>query len=192
MIRLIVGLGNPGSRYKNSWHNLGATVIEILAERWKTAFKPGKGSWFSTDHIDSHGKTTLMFPTSYMNRSGGPVGEWVRYYKVEPEEILIIYDDHDLPLGRIRLRERGSSGGHNGMDDIIRCLSTDGIPRLKIGIRTAREKADLAGQVLSIIPKQLKDDVGIVIAHSIDAIGMVRSEGILPAADKYNGMELLE
>ena len=192
MVRLIVGLGNPGSRYRNSWHNLGAPVIEKLAQRWKTSFKPGKGSWFSADYLDASGKTTLMFPTSYMNRSGSPVGEWVRYYKVDPEQVLIIYDDHDLPLGRIRLRRQGTSGGHNGMDDIIRCLSTDDIPRLKIGIRTEREKADLSGQVLSIIPKRLANDVGIVVAHAIDAVEMIRDKGIATAADRFNGMDLLQ
>jgi peptidyl-tRNA hydrolase, PTH1 family len=190
-MRLVVGLGNPGVRYRDSWHNLGAMVVERLADRWSVGFKPGKGSYFAAEHRDTFAKTTLMLPTSFMNRSGDPVGNWVRYYKVDTEQILIIYDDHDLPLGKIRLRQQGSSGGHNGLEDIICRLSTDKIPRIKIGIRTDMEKSNLSSQVLSPISKKLQETVGIVIVHVAECVEMIRKDGFDVAANRYNGMELI-
>ena len=189
-MKLIVGLGNPGRRYRNTWHNLGAMTVELLAARWETSFKPGRGDFLFADVRQSGERITLMIPTSYMNRSGGPVVGWLNYHKIDPSDALIIYDDHDLPLGRIRLRERGSSGGHWGMDDIIRLVGTEDIPRLRIGIRTGVERTELSYQVLSKIPKVHADFVKQVIDTAADAVEIVIKQGITIAMNHYNNIEI--
>lgn len=189
-MRLIVGLGNPGRRYRNTWHNLGARSVETLASRWGVIFKPGKGDFLVTEANLSRKRTNLMIPTSFMNRSGGPVAEWVRYYKLTPDELMVIYDDHDLPLGKIRIRERGSSGGHHGMDDIIRRLGFDDFPRLRIGIRTEHEAEDLTRQVLTRIPKTFIETVSEIITIAADAVELILKESISAAMMKYNKMDI--
>jgi PTH1 family peptidyl-tRNA hydrolase len=104
-VRLIVGLGNPGKLYRDTWHNLGAATVERLAARWGVMFQPGKGDFIYAETFRKRRKVTLLIPTSYMNRSGGPVALWLRYHRVAPEQVLIVFDDHDMPLGRIRIRK---------------------------------------------------------------------------------------
>ena len=189
-VRLIVGLGNPGRIYRNTWHNLGATVVEKLASKWSAQFLPGKGDFIYADVQEKGRKITLLIPTSYMNRSGGPVSQWLRYYKVAPEKALVIFDDHDLPLGRIRIRTGGSSGGHRGMDDIIRLVGTEKIPRIKIGIRIDSEKKVLARQVLSNIPGKFRDGIESIVDTTIDAVEKVIVDGIISAMNTYNKLEI--
>ncbi len=130
-------------------------------------------------------------PTSYMNRSGTPVSAWLRYHKVEQQNLLVIYDDHDLPLGKIRLREGGSAGGHHGIEDIIRLIGTDNFPRIRIGIKTDTERSDLANQVLATIPQKLNDQVEAIIAVTADAVESIIKVGLVTAANKYNGLTTL-
>ncbi len=165
-------------------------TVEVLASRWRTSFKPGKGDFLFTDAQQSGERITLMIPTSYMNRSGGPVVGWMNYYKINPSDAVIIYDDHDLPLGRIRLRERGSSGGHWGMDDIIRLAGTEDIPRLRIGIRTSVEQSELSYQVLSKIPNVHTNFVKQVIDIAADAMEMTVAQGITTAMNHFNNYEI--
>lgn len=190
-MRLIVGLGNPGRQYRSTWHNIGAMTVEELSRRWDTRFRPGRGECFSADHLHAGHRITLMIPTAFMNRSGAPVSDWIRYYHIEPCKVLIISDDHDLSLGRIRIRQGGSSGGHRGLDDIIRHLGTDQIPRLRIGIRIGNERPELSHQVLSKIPKKYRTDVIQVVDTAADAVLEIVSGGIEAAANRYNGMEIL-
>ena len=190
-IKLIVGLGNPGKRYQDTWHNLGATTIIALSNRLKVGFHPGKGDFLSAEYRLRNRKVGLMIPTSYMNRSGGPVLDWMNYYKIEPTEVLIVYDDHDMELGRIRIRESGSPGGHRGMEDIVRHLGTFDVPRLKIGIRTEREKSELSDQVLSMIPTLFKARVEEVIENVCDAVEMIIKEDITSAMTRFNGFEII-
>lgn len=189
-IRLVVGLGNPGERYRNTWHNLGARAVEVIARRAGLALRPGKGEFLCADLPPSAGSVTLLTPISYMNRSGGPVAAWLRYHKVEPGLMLVVYDDHDLPLGRIRLREEGSAGGHRGMEDIIRMLGADLFPRLRIGIETSSEHSDLADQVLAPITKKHQEIVERVIFAAADAVELAALEGVAVAMSRYNGVEL--
>ncbi|MCF7811294.1 aminoacyl-tRNA hydrolase [bacterium] len=189
-MRLIAGLGNPGKRYHNTWHNLGAMTVERLAARRGVALKAGKGDFFIAETTSSAGKTSLMIPTSFMNRSGAPISTWLRYYKVDVDEILVIYDDHDLPLGKIRIRKSGSSGGHRGMDDIIRMTGTDQIARLRIGIQTDLESRELSNQVLSKIPSALTEKVNEIINTALDAVDVIQKEGLDSAIIKYNKFEI--
>ena len=189
-IRLIVGLGNPGTKYRDTWHNLGFRVVEILANRLKSSFKAGRSECLVAE-TSRFGGVSMLLPTSYMNRSGTPVSAWMRYHKVEPQRLLVIYDDHDLPLGRIRLREGGSGGGHRGIEDIIRLLGTEDFPRIRMGIQTDTDSSDLADQVLTTIPPDLKGQVETIISTSVDAVESIISVGIVVAANKYNGFTIL-
>ena len=189
-VQLIVGLGNPGRIYRNTWHNMGAATIEKLAGRWGVKFAAGKGDFIYADARKGGRKVTLLIPTSYMNRSGGPVSAWLRYHRVSPDEILVVYDDHDLPLGRIRIRPNGSSGGHRGMDDIIRLVGSENIPRIRIGIRSEKEKGALASQVLSKIPKKLRDSVEGILDAAADAVEKTVTDGITPAMNEFNNFTI--
>jgi len=189
-LRLIIGLGNPGRRYEGTWHNLGARVVIALANTWNVKFRPGRGDFVYAENIFRTGKVGLMIPTLYMNRSGSPVSAWLRYYKLNPAEALIIYDDHDMMLGRIRIRENGSSGGHRGMADIIRLVGTEDIPRIRIGIRTDSESNNLSYQVLSKIPQACANRVNRIIETVEEAVVMILDEGITAAMNRYNGLEI--
>lgn len=189
---LIVGLGNPGVKYAETWHNMGAQLVEHLAHRWDVQLKQGRGDFRIGQQVVHGQKISLMIPTSYMNLSGTPVSAWVRYFKINPENLIVLFDDHDLTLGTIRLRERGSAGGHKGMDDIIRKLSTNQIPRLKIGIRLQAEYADLARQVLSKIPASLAGDIDKVINQAADAVECALRSDFKMAMNQYNRKELLD
>lgn len=191
-MRLIAGLGNPGRRYHNTWHNLGAMTVERLASRRGVALKAGKGDFLVAETTSAAGKTSLMVPTCFMNRSGAPISAWLRYYKVDVDDLLVIYDDHDLPLGKIRIRKSGSSGGHRGMDDIIRMTGTDQIPRLKIGIRTDLETEELSDQVLSKIPAALAEKVGKIVDAALDAVEIIQREGVDSAIIKYNKFDITD
>lgn len=190
MIRLIVGLGNPGEKYRDTWHNLGWRTVEKIAAKAGVGLKISKGQCLSVDFKRGGEKVTLMVPTTYMNLSGGPVGAWMRFFKASPDELLVIYDDHDIPFGRIRVRSEGSAGGHRGAEDIIRTLGTEAFHRLRIGIRTDREHENLADQVLTPIPKRLAEPVARVIDATTEAALHIVDNGAVSAGNKYNGLEL--
>ncbi len=189
--RLVVGLGNPGIRYRDTWHNLGSRIIQEISRRKNLEFKPGKGEYFYAQYRKSCYLTTLMIPTGYMNRSGLPVAEWIRYYRIPVEELLVVLDDHDLPLGRIRIRANGSSGGHRGLEDIILKLNSSDFPRLRVGIQIGSEKGNLSDQVLSKIPKRYREDVEHVVVTAADAVEMIEEHGLIRAMNHYNSLEIL-
>lgn len=133
-MKLVIGLGNPGPEYERTRHNVGFRVVDKLAAKlgWKWTERRSRAI-LASGTIGSE-KVVLAKPITYMNLSGGAVGELVRWYKIQPEDVLVIFDDLDLPVGKIRLRARGSAAGHNGLDDIIRHLHTNDFPRLRVGI----------------------------------------------------------
>lgn len=189
---LITGLGNPGNQYAGTWHNLGAQVVQELADRWHVTLLPGKGKFLYATKEFPEKKVVLMIPTAFMNRSGAPVSSWVHYYKVPLENLLVIFDDHDLPLGKIRLRKNGSSGGHRGLEDIILRLNSDSVPRLRIGIQTDKEHDDLAHQVLSKIPSSVADEVNQMIRICADAVEKILNSGFPDAMNYFNGLKILD
>jgi len=133
-----------------------------------------------------------MTPISFMNRSGGPVSLWLRYHKIPFENLLVIYDDHDLPRGRLRIREDGSAGGHRGIEDIIRLSGGERFLRLKIGIRGDREASNLADQVLSPIPKSLVDQVERIVSTAADAAEGITSGNLIATMNKYNVLAIAQ
>jgi PTH1 family peptidyl-tRNA hydrolase len=150
-ISLIVGLGNPGSEYEHTRHNIGFMVVDRLATTWSISVGKEKrfygvfGEGRLSNRLASNGKMRLLKPSTYMNLSGQAVRACADWFKVSPENILVIYDDMDLPLGKLRLRPSGSAGGHNGMKSIISHLGTQNFPRLRLGIgRGAKDNDDSA------------------------------------------------
>jgi len=187
---LIVGLGNPGERYVNTWHNIGAEVVDKLALRWQIKLKPDKNKCILADGFYNDEKCYLLIPTTYMNRSGEAVSSFIRYHNLQPVNLIVIYDDHDLPLGKIRLRDIGTSGGHRGIEDVITRLNSDNFRRLKIGVRVQAEKRDLSHQILTKISSLYRTDVDIVIETAADAVEMTIADGFMPAMNRYNGLDI--
>jgi peptidyl-tRNA hydrolase, PTH1 family len=134
-IRLIVGLGNPGTEYEHTRHNIGFDFIDELAKLWKTSFKAEKKFFGQVARVNlAEGEIWLLKPITYMNKSGTAVQALAKFYKISPEEILIIHDELDIPCGQVRFKKGGSNGGHNGLKDIQAWLSTPDFYRLRLGI----------------------------------------------------------
>jgi len=148
-MKLVVGLGNPGSKYERSRHNVGFEVVDQVARtNAAEAFRSGFDGLTATCTIEGE-KVLLLKPMTYMNRSGGSVRKAVDFYKVPLDAVLVVCDDFSLPLGRLRFRGSGSAGGQNGLKDVIAALGTDAVQRLRVGIDPPQEGMDPADYVLS-------------------------------------------
>ena len=181
-IRLVVGLGNPGPEYNGTRHNVGFDVVDRLAREWNLAWQHAKdwrALWARND------KVILVKPTSYMNRSGGPLQAVAHFYKIEPSEMLVVLDDMALPLGRLRLRPDGGTAGHNGLESIIVQFGTEEIPRLRIGIGAApREGA--TDYVLGRFFEEERPLVEKSLARAADAVKCAIDNGLLSAMNLFN------
>ena len=190
-MKLIVGLGNPGAKYRMNRHNVGYMVLAELANR----FVGGQGirpqSKFHGDLVDIRGAgrepILLLAPTTYMNRSGLSVGEAVGFYKIPLSDVIVVCDDLNLPFCRIRLRSEGSSGGQKGLADILRVLGTDKVQRLRIGIGSPPGRMDAAEYVLMNFMEKERPDLEITIKQAADAVVCWLNKGIAEAMNQYNG-----
>jgi len=142
-IRLIVGLGNPGREYENTRHNIGFMVLDRLAQQGRTPFEPA-AKWECAYAKRPQDGSLLVKPLTFMNLSGRSIGKIMRFHKWTPEQMLVVYDDAALDLGRLRIREKGSHGGHNGVRSLIEHLGTDVFPRIKVGIGSGAKRRWLA------------------------------------------------
>ena len=147
-MKLVVGLGNPGRRYEGTRHNIGYAVLAELARRFGAAPPKARFHGAVVEADLSGQKTLLLSPTTFMNLSGASVQEAKSFYKLADEDLLVVCDDLNLPVGKLRFRARGSSGGQKGLEDIIQRLATEDFPRLRIGVGTAPEGWDWADYVL--------------------------------------------
>lgn len=154
--RLIVGLGNPGSDYEDTRHNLGFWFIDRLAREIKTTLAP-QGKFFGL--AGRHDELWLLKPTTFMNRSGQSVAALARFYKIAPEEILVIHDELDLPPGGIRLKQGGGNGGHNGLKDIQAQLGTPNFWRLRLGIGHPGDRNEVINYVLKPPRREEQDEI---------------------------------
>jgi PTH1 family peptidyl-tRNA hydrolase len=186
---LIVGLGNPGEEYANTRHNVGFKVADDLARRHGMTFRRGRGrapSQMASGSIRGQ-SVVLMKPLTYMNDSGVAVRAAADFYKVPPGQIVVVYDDMDLPLGRIRIREAGSHGGHNGIRSIIAHLRTDEVARIRIGIgRPAGEGRGATGHVLGGFRADERPVVEQAIDAAADAVELTIAEGAIAAMNRFN------
>lgn len=185
-IRSVVGLGNPGSDYEITRHNLGFMVLDRLADRWRLRFKPGKGRYYFTENTKPDNPITLIKPTTYMNNSGIAVRQITEQLQIGPEEIMVIVDDLSLPFGQIRIRMKGSSGGHNGLNSIIYSLGSENFPRLRIGIKPDRPIYDTVKFVLSRFSRAEMKELPFVIENSCDAVESIINYGYSIAMTKFN------
>ena len=148
---LVVGLGNPGKEYEGTRHNIGFEAIDYLSDKYNIELNREKFKGVFGEGFIKGKKVILLKPTTYMNLSGDSIGEVANFYKLSNEEIIVLYDDISLAVGRLRIREKGSHGGHNGIKSIIANLSTDVFPRVKIGV--GAPKGDLVSHVLGKFSK---------------------------------------
>lgn len=182
-IRLIVGLGNPGREYEHTRHNVGFMVLDRLAAAGGTAFQP-QPRWECALAKRSDG-ILLMKPLTFMNLSGRSVGKLLRFYQWQPAQMLVVYDDVSLDLGRIRLREKGSHGGHNGIRSLIEHLGTDVFPRIKLGIGAAGQ-GNMVGHVLGKFREEEQETLQNMLATAANAVQDSLSRGLSAAANLYN------
>jgi peptidyl-tRNA hydrolase, PTH1 family len=182
-MRMIVGLGNPGREYAHTRHNVGFDVLDkfaarqgvrIIKRRLKAMVAPFR---FGDEEI------LLVKPQTFMNLSGQSVGALLRMYKGEPDDILVVYDDMDVPFGKIRIRPQGSSGGHKGMESIVRAIGSTDFPRIRVGIGRGGEAID---HVLSGFRRAERPVIDAAIDDAVDALEMILEEGIEAAMNRYN------
>lgn len=184
--KLIVGLGNPGKKYEGTRHNVGFDVIGKIASKWnaekvKNKFKGEVADLRLSDHIVS-----LLCPLTYMNASGGSVKAAVDFYKIKASDVLIVCDDLALDLARLRFRPKGSSGGQKGLADIIRCVGTDQVPRLRIGVGRPPDSWDVADYVLSKFRKNEITEMEIAVHEAADAVADWVAHGTDYCMNRYN------
>lgn len=187
-IKLIVGLGNPGNKYDKTRHNIGFEVIDHLAATWQLDWQKNnrfKGN-YCEGAVPRMGKLRLLKPTTYMNNSGQAVRAVCDWYKFSPESVLIIYDDLDLPVGRLRLRLSGSAGGHNGMKSIISHLGTQNFPRLRIGIQKSENSKDTINHVLGKFSPDEQPYIKDVLKIAPEVIETALGDGLEKAMSLYN------
>ena len=187
-VRLIAGLGNPGPEYAATRHNIGFLVVDQLAAQFGSAWEKSVPQAREDALLARCGAVLLIKPLSSMNRSGYPVFAVAQFYKIEPQEILVALDDFALPLGRLRLRARGGSGGHNGLDSIIAQFGTEEIPRLRIGIGAAPREGS-ADYVLSRFFDEEKPIVRSTIDRAVEALKCAIDNGFVSAMNTFNKSE---
>lgn len=184
---LIVGLGNPGAKYRDTRHNVGFSVVDALEET--TGIVPTHDN--RANALVGWGRYAglqlgLMKPLTLMNRSGSAVRHVVNYSNVDPTDLLVIYDDINLPVGRIRLRPKGGAGGHNGLQDIINQLQTKDFPRLRIGIGNDFDRGEQSRYVLSRFTPEQQPDIEHALSRAADAALRVATDGIDEAMNQFN------
>jgi peptidyl-tRNA hydrolase, PTH1 family len=183
---LIVGLGNPGKKYKNTRHNLGFAVLDLFATVQNCSFKKSKFSAELADFKVDNDTIILAKPKTFMNNSGQAVSELINFHKNELEDLLIVYDDADLPLGKIRLRSQGGTGGHNGMASIRNHLKTQNFARLRLGINSDLGRYDMVSFVLSPFAKEERPIVDEMIKNASRALSIFISQSINDAMNAIN------
>ena len=182
---IIVGLGNPGSNYQSNRHNIGFMAIDYLAERHKVSFR-GKFQALVGETNLGETRAVLVKPQTYMNLSGRSVREILNWYKLGPENVLIVYDDMDLPLGRLRIRPQGGPGGHNGIKSLISELGTEVFSRIKVGIGRPPLGWDPADYVLGNFTANESNQVKEIMPEIASGVEELVERGLLSAMNKFN------
>ena len=185
---LLVCLGNPGDKYENTRHNVGFMVADEVAERQSKPIQRLKFKALTNVLSISGEKVLVMKPITYMNLSGEAVRQAADFYKIPPERVLVVSDDTALPVGRLRIRVKGSAGGHNGLKNIIQHLGTDQFPRLRVGVgEKPHPDYDMADWVLGKFTGEDKKKIDASVKRAADAVACILSEGIDRGMGKFNG-----
>ena len=184
---LIVGLGNPGMQYENTRHNAGFLSVDALCEDLKINLQKHKFDALFTDAEIAGKRVIIAKPQTYMNSSGTAVAALSRFYKIPADKIIVIFDDISLPVGNIRIRRKGSAGGHNGIKDIIELLGTEDIMRIKVGVgERPNSDYDLKDWVLGKMPKEQKEAYKTAFKNAAAAVKEIIARGIDSAMNKYS------
>ena len=193
-MKVVTGLGNPGERHRLTRHNVGFRVVDLLADRWGLT---GQGrvrdgaARLEVQLSDPDERVLLVKPMKYMNLSGGPVRAALRQTEADPAtDLLVVTDDVDLPLGRLRLRREGSAGGHNGLRDIIASLGSNEFNRLRVGIGRSGSSRATVNHVLSTFKPGERELAAESIAAAADAVELWLRDGIDEAMNQFNGLDL--
>lgn len=184
---LIVGLGNPGAEYRLTRHNFGFMVLDSLAEHWSVQLKKIKFNAVYVEDRFKGNKVVLAKPLTFMNESGRSVAPLMRYFKIQTENMLVIHDDLDLPLGTLRIRPSGSSGGQRGIESITKLLGTQEFPRMRLGISRPPGQMDPKDYVLKNFLPNEEELKKIVLRQAIEAIECFIEDGLTTAMNRYNG-----
>jgi len=185
-VYLIVGLGNPGEEYEQTRHNLGFRVINELAARLGLKSLKSKHQSFVGEGLIAGHKAILAEPQTFMNNSGAAVRGLLDWHKIDPKKLIVVYDDVDLEVGQIRLREQGSAGGHHGMESVIASLGTGEFARVRVGIGRDGFSGDLANYVLQNIPPAQRETLDAAIIAAADAVEAIIADGLPLAMNRFN------
>jgi PTH1 family peptidyl-tRNA hydrolase len=185
-VKAIVGLGNPGSEYAGTRHNVGFDVVDELARRWGATLK----KWKTTADLAvvTDREVLLVEPRTFMNESGLAVSAIMAFYKIQPADVLVIVDEIQLPLGKLRLNRSGSAGGHNGLKSVIAHVGQE-FPRLRIGVERGHPESVLRNHVLSKFPPGARDVVDRAVARAADAADTFVTDGLQVAMNRFNASD---
>ena len=191
-IKLIVGLGNPGDKYTDTRHNTGEWLIERLARRFNVSLNPESKFFGKTARTLVNGKEVrLLVPTTFMNLSGKAVGALASFYRIKPEEILVVHDELDLPPGTAKLKQGGGHGGHNGLKDIVAQLgNNNNFYRLRIGIGHPGHRDLVASYVLNKPSPADRDALEKVLDEATDCVEMIFKDGMVKATNRLNSFKI--
>jgi PTH1 family peptidyl-tRNA hydrolase len=183
-MKLIVGVGNPGGKYAGTRHNVGFEVVDVLAERHRLSWESAPANaliakWRSESAL-------LAKPLTFMNLSGYAIGDLLRYFKMDVADLLVVIDEAQLELGRLRARPGGSAGGHNGLKSVIEQLGTDQFSRLRIGVGRGDQRRDLADHVLATFDRDERPVIADAISRAADAAELFVREDIGPVMNRFN------
>ena len=186
-MKMIAGLGNPGTAYANTPHNVGFDVVDELAQRLGAGWKNSSGFHAHVARTAYAGETLMLVkPQTFMNLSGTSVAPLLRYYGGEPRDLTVVLDDADLPLGRLRIRTSGSSGGHRGLASVIEALGTEAFPRVRLGVGR-EERRGLVDHVLGKFDEQRLTLVRATVEAASDAVLCLIAHGLSESMNRYNG-----
>lgn len=191
-MKLIVGLGNPGAEYSGTRHNIGFEVVDEVARRWGVTFQsaPTAGVLAKSHGVPAGRPAAILLkPLTFMNLSGQAVGATQRYYRVELVDLLVVTEDVNLPLGRLRVRRQGSAGGHNGLRSVIESLGTQAFSRLRLGVGRGDPRRGLAGRVLSRFDAVERPAMDEAVGRAADAVDIFAELGVEPAMNRFNRAE---
>jgi PTH1 family peptidyl-tRNA hydrolase len=190
---LVVGLGNPGPNYANNRHNVGQMVVDLLARRLGASFKAHKSNaQVAEAKIIGGPKLILAKPLSFMNLSGGPVSSLLNFYKLGPENLIVIHDELDIQPPQIKLKQSGGHGGHNGLRDIISAIGTNDFARVRIGIGRPPGSQDAADYVLKNFSANDQKDLDVTLEIAADAVEEMSKVGIVQAQTRFHAPEASE
>jgi len=191
---LVVGLGNPGPKYAGNRHNVGQMVLDLLAERTGARFSRHARAQAVVAETRlgvlpggrPGPRVVLAKPTTYMNTSGGPVAGLAKYYGVDPDQVVVVHDEVDIPFDTIKLKSGGGEGGHNGLRDITKALGTKDYVRVRVGVGRPPGRMDTADHVLKDFSATERKDLPILVDDAADAVELVLVEGLLAAQGKFH------